>query len=466
MIKRTHAFLLVAGIATTFAAGAWYGQHRATHVINGSAPEVPERLNLAHAAQASEAAGTATDAIDHAHHAAAGDAAHSHQAHEAASTVDHSHHAHGAPETPATPAAVGSINVAAEQQSLLGVRLATVDRTSATHRLRLFGRVAPDEARIYKLNAGVDGSVREVSSVTTGSQVKKDQVLASFTAPSAATVIQLYMTASASAHRAKNATGEVSMGNQAATLAAANIRQRVDQLHGMGMSTLQIDEIGRTGEFPHSIRVLAPAAGFVLARNVSPGQTFDKGMEFFRIADLSRVWIVADIFENDAQYLRPGMRADVSLPNQEKARSAKVSEVLPQFDPTSRTLKVRLEADNPGFRLRPDMLVDVMLQVNLPPSLAVPVDAVIDSGLKKTVFVERAPGQFEPREVQTGRRLGERVEIVKGLTQGERIVTSGTFFLDSESRMKLAIERMQASAGTQGAASGGGAHAGHSHHAH
>ena len=133
---------------------------------------------------------------------------------------------------------------------------------------------------------------------------------------------------------------------------------------------------------------------------------------------------------------------------------------------TSRTLKVRLEADNPGFRLRPDMLVDVALQVNLPESLAVPIDAVIDSGLKKTVFVEQAPGQFEPREVQTGRRLGERVEIVKGLAHGERIVTSGTFFLDSESRMKLAMERMQASAGAQGGGSSGNAHAGHAHHAH
>jgi Cu(I)/Ag(I) efflux system membrane fusion protein len=137
--------------------------------------------------------------------------------------------------------------------------------------------------------------------------------------------------------------------------------------------------------------------------------------------------------------------------------TAKVSAVLPQFDATSRTLKVRFEADNPGFRLRPEMLVDVTLKVNLPEALAVPIDAVIDSGLKKTVFVEKAPGQFEPREVQTGRRLGERVEILKGLADGERIVTSGTFFLDSESRMKLAMERMQ----SQG---GNGGHAGHHHH--
>lgn len=457
MKKRTRAILLAAGVAATFASGAWFGQQRAIHNNNAAAaPDVSARLNLAHAAQASDAAGTATDAGTHDHSQHAG---------TAAENADHAHHSHGAPESPAA-ANGASISVGAAQQSLLGVRIGTVERTSGTLQLRLFGRVAADETRVYKLNAGADGAIRDVAPVTTGSHVSKNQLLGTFAAPSAATVIQLYMTANTSAHRAKTPAGDTSMGSGAATLAAANIRQRVDQLHGIGMSPLQMEEIAQTGEFPQSIKILAPVGGFIMARNVSPGQTFEKGAEFFRIADLSRVWVVADIFENDAQYLRPGMRAEVSLPNQEKTLSAKVSQVLPQFDPASRTLKVRLEVDNPGFSLRPDMLVDVTLQVNLPPSLAVPVDAVIDSGLKKTVFVERAPGQFEPREVQTGRRLGEHVAIRKGLTQGERIVTSGTFFLDSESRMKLAIERTQASAGAQAGASGGGAHAGHSHHAH
>jgi Cu(I)/Ag(I) efflux system membrane fusion protein len=413
-------------------------------------------LNVAHAAQASEAAGTATDAggHDHSQHTSAG-------AHSQTSATSHDHSQH---VSPAPTASAGSIDVAAEQQALLGVRVATVDKALGTHRLRLFGRVAPDETRVYKLNAGADGAIHDLAPVTTGSRVSKHQVLGSFAAPSAATVIQLYMTATTSAHRAKNQTGDTSMGSSAGALAAANIRQRIDQLHTIGMSEVQMEEIARTGEYPKSIKIVAPADGFVLTRNVSRGQTFEKGAEFFRIADLTRVWIVADVFENDAQYLRPGLRAEVSLPNQDKPLSAKVSQVLPQFDPASRTLKVRFEADNPGFRLRPEMLVDVGLEVSAPASLAVPIDAVVDSGLKKTVFVERAPGQFEPREVQTGRRLGERVEIVKGLAHGERIVTSGTFFLDSESRMKLAVERMQASAGSNGAAPGG--HAGHSHHAH
>jgi Cu(I)/Ag(I) efflux system membrane fusion protein len=112
------------------------------------------------------------------------------------------------------------------------------------------------------------------------------------------------------------------------------------------------------------------------------------------------------------------------------------------FDPSTRTLKVRLEADNPGFTLRPDMFVDVEHTVTMPPAVTVPVDAVLDSGLKKTVFVEPGPGRFEPREVETGRYFDGRVEIVTGLKPGERIVVSGNFLIDSESRMKTATEAM------------------------
>jgi multidrug efflux pump subunit AcrA (membrane-fusion protein) len=464
MKNRTRAILLVVGVAATFAAGAWYGQQRATQIINAAASETSERLNLAHAAQAAEGAGTASDAAhhDHSQHASpATSSAHDHSTHgqSGASSADHSHHAHGAPEAAAV-ASAPSISVAAEQQALLGVRIAEVERASGAHALRLFGRVAPDETRVYKINAGADGAIREVSPVTTGSRVSKHQLLGSFVAPSAVTVIQLYITANTSAHRAKNQTGDTSIGSSATSLAAANIQQRTDQLRSIGMSPMQMEEIARTGQFPQSINILAPVDGFVLARNASAGQTFEKGAEFFRIADLRRVWIVADVFEKDAQFLKPGARVQVSLPQHAEPMTARVSAVLPQFDPASRTLKVRFEADNPGFRLRPDMLVDVTAEVSVPAALAVPVDAVVDSGLRKTVFVEHGAGQFQPREVQTGRRFGERVEIVKGLAAGERIAISGTFLLDSESRMKLAMERMQASAGSQGS----GGHAGHLHH--
>jgi membrane fusion protein, copper/silver efflux system len=121
--------------------------------------------------------------------------------------------------------------------------------------------------------------------------------------------------------------------------------------------------------------------------------------------------------------------------------NARVSGILPQFDPASRTFKVRLEMDNPGLALRPDMFVDVALGIVLPASVAVPVDAVLDSGLKKTVFVDRGAGNFEPRQVETGWRFDGRVQIVRGLDSGERIVTSANFFLDSETRMQQAATK-------------------------
>ena len=160
------------------------------------------------------------------------------------------------------------------------------------------------------------------------------------------------------------------------------------------------------------------------------------------MADLSRVWILADLFENESQYIKPGARVQVTLPHQRKTFQATVSKILPQFDAASRTLKVRLETDNPGFVLRPDMFVDVELPISLPPAISVPADAVLDSGLRKTVFVDRGNGFFEPEKVETGWRIGDRVEIVKGLQPGERIVVSGNFLIDSESRLELAAAGM------------------------
>ena len=134
------------------------------------------------------------------------------------------------------------------------------------------------------------------------------------------------------------------------------------------------------------------------------------------------------------------MRA--TLPNQNKTLWATVSDVLPEFDTVTRTLKVRLEVDNPEYALRPDMFVDVEFPLTLPETVTVPVEAVMDTGLKKMVFVDRGNGYFEPRKVETGWRFGDRVEILKGLKPGEKIVISGNFLIDSESRMKLAAAGM------------------------
>jgi Cu(I)/Ag(I) efflux system membrane fusion protein len=174
------------------------------------------------------------------------------------------------------------------------------------------------------------------------------------------------------------------------------------------------------------------------------GQRFEKGTELYRIADISRVWILADVYETESEAFRPGAEARVAHPYQKKTYAAKVSEVLPVFDPATRTLKVRLEAENPGFVLRPDMFVDVELPLTYGPAVMVPAEAVLNSGQKKTVFIDRGNGFFEPREVKTGRHIGDQVEIIEGLDSGERIVVSGNFLVDSESKLSLAAQGMYA----------------------
>jgi membrane fusion protein, copper/silver efflux system len=339
--------------------------------------------------------------------------------------------------------APGAVRVSPEKQQVMGVRLGTAEQVPETHTLRLLGRVAADETRVYQVIAAIDGWITESSDRnSTGSLVKKGETLASFYSPEFLSAQQAYIFNLNSLDRFK-ASEQETTGQIA--LSKSNTQQYADTLRNLGMSDAQIEEIGRTRKRMQNIQIKAPVPGFILTRNITPGQKFSRGTELFKIADLRRVWILADLYENEAQYLKPGRSVKVTLPSQKKVFEAKVSNTLPQFDPATRTLKVRLEADNPGYALKPDMFVDVELPVTFPPAIVVPADAVLDSGLKKTVFVDRGNGLFEPREVETGWRFANRVEIVKGLEPGERIVISGNFLIDSESRMELAAAGMSGS---------------------
>jgi len=175
----------------------------------------------------------------------------------------------------------------------------------------------------------------------------------------------------------------------------------------------------------------------VLKRAVTSGFRFDRGFEFYRIADLDHVWILADVSRDQLPFIRRGASARITTADERHALSATVSPSEPTFDEAALTLKVRLDVANPRRTLKPGMFVDVEFPFDLPPTLVVPADAIVDSGLRKTVFVDRGNGSFEPRRVETGWRNGDDVEVTKGLTAGERIVISGTFFVDSESRMKV-----------------------------
>ncbi len=327
----------------------------------------------------------------------------------------------------------GTVNVAPEKQQLIGVRLEEAKSSRGTQHVRLLGRVAVDERRLYFLNAATDGWIRETFSNSTGSLVKKDEVLATCYAPEFVAAEQAYFYVLNALDRLKASGRETS--DQIATT-QVSVKQAADGLRNLGMGEVQIQALARDRRITENIEIRSPAAGFVLERNVSPGLRFERGKQLYRIADLSRVWVLADLFENESRSVRPGQTTRVMY--QGRQFQARLGDVPPQFDPASRTLKVRLELDNPGGVLRPDMFVDVEYEVELPSAVTLPADAVLDSGLRKTVYVERGNGAFEPRLVETGWRHGDRVQIVKGLDAGDRVVVSGTFLLDSESRLRMA----------------------------
>jgi RND family efflux transporter MFP subunit len=333
----------------------------------------------------------------------------------------------------------GTAEITTERQQLIGVRVETVEKNAIAHTVRLLGRVAPDENRTFRITASSELWVRKVYPPTTGAVVKKDEPLIAFYTTNFFSAAASYMYALNTLDRTRQSKTDTpaqmgSIDNQ--------VRQAVEALQNLGVSDVQIRRMARTRKIEELVDVVSPAAGFILSRNATLNQWVPSGTELYAVADLSRVWVLADIFEREAGYFSPEVAATVILPYQRKTFTAQVSKVLPIFDPSTRTLKVRLEAENPDFVLRPDMFVDVELPVSLPAAVFVSADAVLDSGLRKTVFVDRGDGYFEPREVETGLRMGNRVEIVRGLEAGERIVTSGTFLIDSESKLQLAAQGM------------------------
>ena len=326
-----------------------------------------------------------------------------------------------------------AVNLPLDRRQLIGVHTIAVTREPVQHLLRVSGRVAIDDNRLYRVIAASEGWTRTLGPNPTGTYVRKGEQLASYYAPNLQASQQslLFNMANSSQVQVMKNTGAVAGQNVPVPL---NVQIAIDSLRGLGMSEQQIAEIQHSGQFANDIAIYAPVSGFVIARSLSPEQRFDKGSELYRIADVSRVWVMTDIFENDGQFLKPGTTATVL--HQGRRYEARMSDAVPQFDPQSRTFKTRFELANPDFVLRPDMFVDVELRVEMPPAIVVPSDAVFDSGLRKTVFVERGNDSFEPRRVETGWRLGDRVQIVRGLMEGDRIAASSNFLLDSESRMK------------------------------
>jgi len=346
----------------------------------------------------------------------------------------------------ASPAAVGqeaampmgAIKVSPEKQQLIGVSYGEVESGAGVHTFRAVGKVAFDETRMARVHARVEGWIDQVFVDFTGELVTKGQRLLTLYSPEMLASQQEYLLALKSKDILKNSTLADAL-SQSDSLTAAS-RKRLEL---WDLSDAQIEEVARTGKPVINITLNSPISGYVITRNAFPKQRITPETELYNIVDLSRVWIMADVFENEAPMIRLNQQATVSLANgRGKSFRAKVNYIQPQVDPMTRTLKVRLEAENPEMLLKPDMYADVEFRVEMPRRITVPSAAVLNSGERKTVFVDRGNGYLEPREVEIGERVGDRLEILKGLKPGERIVISGNFLIDSESQLKAAAGGM------------------------
>jgi RND family efflux transporter MFP subunit len=348
----------------------------------------------------------------------------------------------------------GAIHVPPERQQLIGVTFATAEWDSTPRALRTIGRVSYDETRVVHVHTRIDGWIEKVFVDFTGEFVKQGVPLLTIYSPEMlASQQELLLAVRARDLMASSPLASAARHGESLLDAA---RRRLEL---WDLSADQIQQVLTTGEPIRSVTVHAPASGFVLERKAFPNQKVTPDADLYTIADLSRVWVMADVFESDIASIRQGTAAYLMFPYQGiPPISAKVAYVQPQVDPVTRTIKVRLEAANGSGRLKPEMFVNVEFGIASARRLTVPAGAVLDTGERQTVFVDLGQGYLEPRAVEIGERLGDRTVIVKGLAQGERVVSSGTFLIDSESQLKAAVRGMGAPERSEPAAPEGHRH--------
>jgi membrane fusion protein, copper/silver efflux system len=344
-----------------------------------------------------------------------------------------------APAVSAAGGPPGTVRITPEKQQLIGVKYGRVEATGATRTIHAPGKVAIDETRIQHVHTKVEGWIDTVSADFTGKLVRKGEPLLTIYSPEMLATERELLLAVKAKELMRNNPMPAAYDQSGALVEAARRR-----LELWDLSPDQIDQIIQTRQPIKNITIYSPATGYVTDRKAFPQLKVMPDTDLYTIVDLSRAWIMADVFEYEAPNVHVDETARVSfqaLPG--RTFAAHVNYIQPGVDPMTRTLKVRLDMDNPGQTLKPDMYADVEFHVSLPAKLTVPAEAVLDSGERKTVFVDRGDGYFEPRQVITGERADSRIQILSGLREGERVVTSGNFLIDSESQMRAAAAGME-----------------------
>ncbi|HEY3491201.1 MAG TPA: efflux RND transporter periplasmic adaptor subunit [Candidatus Deferrimicrobiaceae bacterium] len=348
----------------------------------------------------------------------------------------------------ALPEGYGTLASGPDTLKLAGVRTAPAVRERIARSVRTAGIVVPDESRIRRVQSKIDGYVEKLFVSATGQVVRKGQPLLSLYSPELLASQQEYVKARETSKKFSNSTSDEvrALGEE-----LRNASRRRLELFDVPASA--IASLERTGTPTRTVTLVAPVSGYVTGKEVFEGTKVGPGMELLTVTDLSRVWIEADLYETEAGSARVGMSATLSLSADPGVRlKGRVAFVYPVLTPDSRTLKVRFEFPNPGLKLKPQMYADVSIDLAAATGVTIDDSAIIDTGVRRIVFVETGEGSFTPREVTVGVRGDGKAQILSGVKEGERVAIGANFLLDSESRMRAALTKMTGGSPTAPAA--------------
>jgi len=338
----------------------------------------------------------------------------------------------------------GTVAISPERIQMLGVRTEAVTRRSMAHTVRAVGTVAADERRIGVVNPKFEGWIEKLLVNTTGQTVRRGDPLLEVYSPDLVLAQREYLVArSASAEMAH--ADPVARDNARAIADAALAR-----LKNWDISADQLARLQRTGSPTRTLILRAPIAGVVMEKQALEGLHFAAGDMLYRIADLSTVWLLAEVYEQDLAQIRPGDAASITVQAYPgRVFEGRVAFVYPTVNAQTRTAKVRIEVSNPDLLLKTDMYatVEIAAPAGSTPTLAVPDSAVLDTGTRQTVLIDRGEGRYEPRAVKLGARAGGYAAVLDGVREGEKVVTGANFLIDAESNLRAALQAFTAPEG-------------------
>jgi Cu(I)/Ag(I) efflux system membrane fusion protein len=338
----------------------------------------------------------------------------------------------GGKEMPAVPA--GSVQLSADRQQFLGVVLTPVVTRRLAREIRTVGRVEYDERKLAFVNTKFAGWIERLDVDFTGVYVRKGQTLMAIYSPDLVSAQEEYLLAMKAV---RSMPGGASSSRE---LLDASRRR----LLSWDIRESHIQDLERTGRARRTLDIHSPISGYVIEKMALQGLRVEPGMNLYKIADISRVWVDAAIYQNEVPLVKLGQEATVQLSYAPgETLTGRVAYVYPYLDEETRTVTVRIEFANPEAKLKPGMYAEVLLRSDQGEALAVPKSAVLDTGSRKLVFVSRGEGRFDPREIRTGYLAGDYYQVLEGLRAGEQVVTSANFLIDSESQLSTATGQMK-----------------------